>query len=152
VALSSLLRRAAAAQADEVRRQLRAVLLALTLLLLAALLLLAGLGFLLLGAYQSLAAELPSWQAGGLVALGTLFVCLLLLALAGRQGRRRAAPKPGPEQPRPGDRYGTGAEHDAVEAGAAAGEMLRRHRPSGVELGIAALVAGLVASRVSRRD
>jgi len=151
VALSSLLQRAAAVQADEVRRQLRAALLALVLMLLAALLLLAGLGFLLLGAYQSLAAELPSWQAGGLVALGTLLVCVLLLGLAGRQGRRRASP-PRPDRSASGRRDPAGPEHDAVEAGAAAGEMLRRHRPSGVELGIAALVAGLVASRVSRRD
>jgi len=151
VALSSLLRQAAAAQADEVRRALRAALLALVLMLFAALLLLAGLGFLLLGAYQSLAAELPSWKAGGLVALGTLLVCVILLSLAGRQGRRRA-PSQRRERREASERSSTAAEHDAVEAGAAAGEMLRRHRPSGVELGIAALVAGLVASRVSPRD
>lgn len=165
MALSLLLRRAAAAQANEIRRHLRAALLALVLMLTAALVLIFGLAVLMLGAYQSLAVTLPSWQAGALVALGAIALCLILLLLAfsgqrrprGGSGRRSSpdgarddAAEAGAFQER-GRRPRT-AEHAAVDLGSAAGEMIRRHRPSGVELGIAALVAGLVASQVSRRD
>lgn len=143
--LKGMFRELAAAETARMKQQLRGLVVALMLTLSAGVLLLAGLAFAMLGAYQSLAERLPSWQAGGLVALGALVVCLLLLALAGRGGRKR--PPPPPRRP-----LGRSLEADeAAEIGAAAGEALQRHRPRGIDLGIAAFVVGLMMSRSSRR-
>jgi Kef-type K+ transport system membrane component KefB len=160
-----MIRQAASGEAarlgERVKTEIRALVKALVLLMVAGVLLLAGLIFLLLGAYETLALHMPAWQAGGLVALGTLLVCLLLVAMAGsgRSGRRGGAA--GARAPTGAGAAAAAAEEaraeaavraqSAAELGAAAGDFVRSHRPSGLDLTVGAFVAGLLASRSSAR-
>ncbi|MGD8830408.1 MAG: hypothetical protein PVF57_07370, partial [Pseudomonadales bacterium] len=138
---SRVLREVVAAQAGEVRRRLYRMVLGTVLL---AGVLLIGLVFLLLGAYQSLAELLPTWQAGGLVALGALLICLLLLLLAGLNRRYRVS--------RRGPQRRDTEPNQAAEIGASVGKMLSQYQFSGSEIGIAAFVIGLLVSRARTRD
>lgn len=139
--LSRVLREVVAAQAGEVRRRLYRMVLGTVLL---AGVLLIGLVFLLLGAYESLAEVLPTWQAGGLVALGALLICLLLLLLAGLNRRYRVSRRR-PQRP-------DTEPNQAAEMGASVGKMLSQYQFSGSEIGIAAFVIGLLVSRARSRN
>ncbi len=109
-----------------------------------------GVVFALCGAYASLADVMPAWQAGGLVGLGALVLCVVLLiaarATASRGRRRQPAPR---TRPTAEDLEAT-AELGAA-ASAAARDLVRQYRPTGLELSFAALVVGLLVSRRSRR-
>jgi hypothetical protein len=147
---TSFIRAAASTETDRVKAQVRAAIRSLVLMVVAGILLVIGLVFALTGTYASLSERIPSWQAGALVALVALAVCLLLMLLARRSGRRPTPPRPvRPQRPTAEDLEAT-AELGAA-ASTAAREFVRRHRPSGLQLTLAALVAGLVASRRSRR-
>jgi hypothetical protein len=147
---SGFIRATAAAEAARVRAQARAAVRSLVLVLLAAVVLLIGVVFALAGIYDSLAVQMPSWQAGAIVAVGAFAVCLLLLLLANRSGSR---PPPPPAVPPP--RHPTAEELEATaELGAAAStaarDFVRKHGPSVLQLAAAAFVVGLVASRRTR--
>lgn len=144
----------ASGQAEKVRQQVRAAARSALLIGIAAVLLLCGVLVLLLGFYQSLALYMPHWQAGGLVALGILLVCFVLLALANLTGRR-GAPGTRPNRAAGAQRMGL-SDDPAAELGSAAGaaaeEALRNLKPSAVDMTVAAFVAGLLASRASRSE
>jgi hypothetical protein len=140
------LRDVASLETDRVKAQVRAAVRSLVLGLVAGILLLVAIVFALTGAYASLSVHMPSWQAGGVVGLGTLVVCLVLLLLS-KSGGGRPAPRP-----RRGNRGPRAEDLEAsAELGAAARDFVRDHRPTGLELTLAAFVLGLVASRGSRR-
>lgn len=149
------LREAASLETDRVKAQLRTAVRSVVLTVVAGLLLLVGIVFVLTGAYVSLSEQMPAWQAGGAVGLGMLAVCLLLLAGARRGGR--GGGRSGSRSARSTDHARPSAEdlEAAADLGAAASdaahEFVRDHRPSGLQLTLAAFVAGLVASRRSRR-
>ena len=134
------------------KAQVQAGVRSLALAMLAGIVLLIGIVFTLVGAYASLAETMPSWQAGAFVGLGALVVCLILLLLA----RRRPAPR-APRHPAPAPRARPTAEELeataelGVAASTAARNFVREHRPSTVQLILAAFVVGLVASRKPRR-
>ncbi|MFW6093823.1 MAG: hypothetical protein ACODAC_07610 [Pseudomonadota bacterium] len=145
-----------AAQTERLKSLLRVLLVVLVLTVLVLLLLLMALVFVMLGVYQSLEAVLPAWQAGVMLGLGVLLLCLLVVAFGMLAVRRQAAPEPEPEpesELRQQPVSGTGEpDLDAVvELGASAGRYLSGHRPHGVELTAAAFLVGLVSSLVSRR-
>jgi hypothetical protein len=125
-------------------------------------LLLTGLLFVMLGAYHSLARDLEPWQAGGVVALGAAAVALLLLGLASLGGggsqrrrdrqearRRELAAAERREELQAAVELGAAA---STAAGSAARDFLRSHRPSTFNVALSAFLAGLVASRASRRS
>lgn len=143
---TSFVRTAASAETDRLKAQLRAAIASLVLMVVAAVLLLVGLVFALAGIYASLSEVMPSWQAGGLVALGAVAVCLVLVALARRRGRPpRREPPPPTRRPSAEDLEAT-AELGAA-ASTAARDFVNRHRPSLLQLALAAFVVGMVASR-----
>lgn len=118
----------------------------LILLLLAGLTGLVAVVFVLVGTYASLAEKLPSWQAGGIVALIALVVAGLVL-LSSRsllEGRRPAPPA------RPREDALADALRQATEHGREAGEALSRAGLTSLDVTLAAFVAGLVASRTTR--
>jgi uncharacterized membrane protein YoaK (UPF0700 family) len=145
---SSFLRDAASVETERLRSQVRDAVRSLVLGVVAGILFLVAVVFVLTGAYASLSEHLPAWQAGGVVGLSTLVVCLFLLLLSKGSGARPASRR----------RYRRPSAEDleaTAELGAAASDaardFVRDHRPSGVQLTLAAFVAGLLASRRSRR-
>lgn len=159
MSLLSIVRDSAAAEVDRVKRQVRAAVRAGVRMSIAAIVLLVSLVFVMLGAYESLALELPRWQAGALVALGAVVFSVLLLALGSMGGRRsqrreRAVQARGRVPASRNDDLQTAVEMGAAAsaaAGGAARDFLRSHRPSFLDLAVSAFVAGLVASRATRR-
>lgn len=147
--LSSLLRHAAAGEAERLKVQVRRAIQSLVVMLVVALLMVTALVFVMVGAYQSLALRLPPWQAGCLVALGTALASLLLLLLVSRRGRSaRSVP---PRRRPPAASLSEEDVEAVAELGASAGDFMRRRRPRGVELTAAAFLVGLVSSWVSSR-
>ncbi len=144
--LSSLLRHAAAGEAERLKAQVRTAIQSLVVMVVVAMLMVTALVFVMVGAYQSLALTLPPWQAGCLVALGTALVSLLLLLLVSRRGRRVP-----PRRRQPAASYSEEDIEAVAELGVSAGEFMRRRRPRGVELTAAAFVVGLVSSWASSR-
>lgn len=149
------IRDAASVEADRVKAQVRGAVRSLVLSVIAAVFLLIGVVFVLTGAYATLSDLMPAWQAGGLVGLGALVICLLLLALANRRGAAGRSRRPGRGLPRSVSRPSAEDLEATADMGAAAStaarEFVRQHRPTGFELTLAAFVVGLVASRGSRR-
>ncbi|MFU8817258.1 MAG: hypothetical protein ACNA7W_18065 [Pseudomonadales bacterium] len=161
MSLLSVVRDSAASEVDRVKRQVRAAVRAAVLLLVAAVVLMVSLVFVMLGAYESMAEELPRWQAGALVGLGAVVFCLLLLALAKLGGGRRASRSSRRAAQARAEAASSSRSEDiqaAVELGAAASaaaggaarDFMRRHRPSALDLAVSAFVVGLVASRATR--
>jgi hypothetical protein len=165
LAIFDFLRDTVAGEADRLKLQARALVrLAVRKAIFvgaAIVLLLAGLVFVMLGAYHSLDEEYASWQAGGLVALGAVAVSLLLLALARlggggrsyRQDRREARLREElaasrREELQAAVDLGTAA---SAAAGTVARDFLKSHRPSTFNMALSAFVAGLVASRAAGR-
>lgn len=144
----SFVREAASAEAERVRAQVRAAVRSAVLALLAGVILLVGIVFALAGLYGSLAERMPDWQAGGWIGLGTLVICLLLLLMAKRGSPPARPPAPRVSRPQAEDLEAT-AELGAA-ASTAAREFVRTHRPSGIDLTIAAFVVGMIASRGRR--
>jgi cytochrome c biogenesis protein CcdA len=159
LSLLSIVRDSAASQVDQVKRQVRAAVRTAVLMSIAAIVLMVSLVFVMLGAYESMALQLPRWQAGALVGLGAVVFSLLLVALASIGGRRsqrreRAARARGRAVANRNEDLQAAVEMGAAAsaaAGGAARDFLRSHRPSLVDLAVSAFVAGLVASRATRR-
>lgn len=141
-----LMRRLVEIQTSRLKADLEAGVRSVMLLLAATLLLVAGVVMLMVGAYVSLAMVLVPWQAAALVALVALLLAAVLYIFSRTGGARGAH-----ERQRMRRESITEEElEEAAELGAAASEFFRRYRPEGVDLTIAALVAGLVFSRAMR--
>jgi hypothetical protein len=145
---------AASAETERIKARTRAALRSIVLLAAAALVLLIGVIFTLVGLYASLVAVLPGWQAGGLIGLGAVLVCVLLVAAA-RRGSARSSARPAPlrqqsaaedARRRAADDLQASAELGAA-ASSAARDFVGRHRPNAFQLALAAFVFGLIASR-----
>jgi small-conductance mechanosensitive channel len=165
-AVFELLKDTIAAAIDEVRRAVRTTIRSAIFMLVAAVLLVIGLMFLMLGIYDSLAAELPAWAAGGIVLILLLLLALVCMLLAARGGRVRRArrgrrgPSADDVRDRSDGRHSSGRRGDskedidlavAAELGASVWDVLKQRRPRGIEMMVAAFVAGMLLSRRERR-
>jgi uncharacterized membrane protein len=147
-----LVQEALATATSDLKQKVRGALRSLVFALVAGAVLLLGLIFLLVGAYQSMAENMPAWQAGAVIALAALVVAALLVLLSrvGRGRRReRARVLVRDEEIR--------VQRDqidqvvAAELGASVWELLKRRRPRALEMTVASFVAGLLMSRRERR-
>ncbi len=113
---------------------------------LAMLLVFVGLLFVVLGLYQTLLDGFRPWQAGLLIALGAIILALLVLIIAritAKRGAARATPPPLAQ---------TDADIDAAaQIGATISDFVARGKPSSMQLGVAAFIAGLALSLTRRR-
>ncbi len=139
----------AASEVERAKAQVRAAIRGLVLTMVAIVFLLIGVVFTLAGTYATLTDSLPGWQAGGIIGLGTLVACLVLLMAARLAGSRASRQPPAPRRPSADDLEAT-AELGAA-ASSAARDLVRDYRPSGLELTLAAFVVGMVFSRRRRR-
>lgn len=116
---------------------------ALLVLGIAALMSLIGVIFLLVGAYQSLAATLPAWQAGGLIAGAVLLIAGLLIYVNRRRMSTRRLPSPAASP------ISSVAKElrQTAERGITAGEMLAGKGMKPLDLALAAFIAGLMVSK-----
>lgn len=148
---TSFVREAASVETGRLKAQARAAIRSVVLSMVAAVFLVIGVVFALVGAYASLSELMEPWQAGGLVGLGALAICFLLLAMANSSGRsqqRRPRP-PRTRSPSAEDLEAT-AEMGAA-ASTAARDFVEQNRPTGLQLTLAAFVVGMIASRRPRR-
>lgn len=106
-----------------------------------------GSAFLLYGVFDSLSRLMPTWMAGGLIALGVIVIAMLLAYW----GRQRLVVRS--LSPPLADATSTPAAEQmrkVAESGINAGEMLKRSGLRPGDLAIAAFIAGLVMSRSTR--
>jgi uncharacterized membrane protein len=147
-----LVQEALATATSGLKQNVRGVLRSLVFTLVAGAVLLLGLIFLLVGVYQSMAENMPAWQAGALIALAALVVAALLVLLSrfGR-GRRRSRPRVDVRDEEIRVQRDQIDQVVAAELGASVWELLKRRRPRALEMAVASFVAGLLMSRRERR-
>ena len=147
---------------ERARAGVFSALVSVMLLAIAALLCVIGVAFLLAGAYASLAAFLPAWQAGGIVALAALLIASIVVLWAQRRGaaaragalqhRQTAAALRPHANPFPARELGPDAPlREAAEQGFSAAARLARTSVRHTDLAIAAFIAGLVLCARSRK-